>query len=181
MHPAMVMIHVWNISSTLHSILLTICLPCMTKQQTPSCSTEVIYWHEIFDCMMKVQAQLFVIFVKIQRRKGLLTRWPNTGHQLNWITVNGTLQASRVLVYWYSKLVVYVKWKTELSNAIVICKRTRQGVPSSPFLFNLLYQDMVDDISRITTGISINNVTYNIFCSLMICCHAPMHSHVCRN
>jgi len=78
----------------------------------------------------------------------------------------------RVLVYWYSTLVVYIKWNNELSDAIAICKGTRQGGLSSPFLFNLLYQDMVDEISKMTTGISINNVTYNIFCyadDLLLC------------
>ena len=70
----------------------------------------------------------------------------------------------RLLVHWYEKLVVHIKWNNEISDVIIICKGTRQGGLSSPFLFNLLYQDMVKEISNMSVGISINNVNYNAFC-----------------
>ena len=35
---------------------------------------------------------------------------------------------------------------------------------SSPFLFNIFYQDLVEKLSKCTGGILINNDTYNVFC-----------------
>ncbi len=78
----------------------------------------------------------------------------------------------RILVYWYSKLVVQIRWGDQMSDTITICKGTRQGGLSSPFLFNLLYQDMVSILSDMNAGISVNNVAYNTFCyadDLLLC------------
>ena len=54
----------------------------------------------------------------------------------------------------------------------MINKGTRQGGLSSPFLFNLMYQDIVNELSEMNVGISINNTTYNTFCyadDLLLC------------
>jgi hypothetical protein len=78
----------------------------------------------------------------------------------------------RILVFWYSKLIVYIKWGESISEAVQIRKGTRQGGLSSPFIFNLLYQDLVDILSKKDCGISINNVTYNLCCyadDLLLC------------
>ena len=50
-------------------------------------------------------------------------------------------------------------------------QRTRQGM-SSPLIFNLLYQDLVSDLSEMHCGIAINNITYNLCCyvdDLLLC------------
>ena len=55
---------------------------------------------------------------------------------------------------------------------MLINKGTRQGGLSSPFLFNLMYQDIVNELSEMNVGISINNTTYNTFCyadDLLLC------------
>jgi hypothetical protein len=70
----------------------------------------------------------------------------------------------RILLYWYARLVVQIKWGNELSGIIHIWKGTRQGGLSSPFLFNLLYQDMMSELSNMTCGISVNGITYNACC-----------------
>ena len=78
----------------------------------------------------------------------------------------------RMLIYWYMNLVVQIKWNNELSGIIMIHKGTRQGGLSSPFLFNLMYQDIVNELSDMNVGISINNTTYNTFCyadDLLLC------------
>ena len=66
----------------------------------------------------------------------------------------------RMLIYWYMNLVVQIKWNNELSGIIMINKGTRQGGLSSPFLVNLMYQDIVNELSDMNVGISINNTTY---------------------
>ena len=35
---------------------------------------------------------------------------------------------------------------------------------ASPFLFNLFYQDLVNELSQCTGGININNVSFSVFC-----------------
>ena len=70
----------------------------------------------------------------------------------------------RIIVYWYRKLTVQIKWDNILSEDIPIKKGTRQGGLSSPFLFNLFYQDMIDNLSNMQVGVSINNISYNVLC-----------------
>ena len=52
----------------------------------------------------------------------------------------------RILVYWYSILTVKIKWGDTLSESIKIEKGTRQGGLSSPFLFNIFYQEMIEEL-----------------------------------
>ena len=57
-----------------------------------------------------------------------------------------------------------VKWCRKLSTKIDVCVGTRQSGISSPFLFNIFYQDLVEKLSKCSGGILINNDTYNVFC-----------------
>ena len=78
----------------------------------------------------------------------------------------------RILIYWYSNLVVYVKWGIHVSQPINIKKGTRQGGLSSPFIFNLLYQDLVEDLSSMKCGVSLGETSYNLCCyadDLLLC------------
>ena len=68
------------------------------------------------------------------------------------------------MVHWYSSITVRIKWNDKLSDSIKVCKGTRQGGLSSPFLFNVFYQDLVNDLSNSADGIKIKNVSYNVFC-----------------
>jgi len=78
----------------------------------------------------------------------------------------------RILVFWYSKLVVFIKWGENISEAIQISKGTRQGRLFSPFIFNQLYQYLVDILLMKKCGLSINNMTYTLCCyadDLLMC------------
>ena len=70
----------------------------------------------------------------------------------------------RVMVHWYRSITVRIKWNGKLSDSIKVCKGTRQGGLSSPFLFNLFYQDLINGLSNSADGIKIKNVSYNVFC-----------------
>ena len=65
-----------------------------------------------------------------------------------------------VMHTWYSKLTVQVKWCGTLSSTIVVGVGTRQGGLSSPFLFNLFYQDLISLLSNCSGGIRIQNDTF---------------------
>ena len=64
---------------------------------------------------------------------------------------------------WYCGLYVQVKWNHKLSESIKIEKGTRQGGLTSPFLFNLFYQDLAEGLSNETGGLRIKNTSYNVF------------------
>ena len=68
----------------------------------------------------------------------------------------------RILVYWYSCLTVIIKWGNAISNPIPISIETRQGGLSSPFIFNIFYQDLVKTLSSKSCGINIDGVSYNV-------------------
>ena len=71
----------------------------------------------------------------------------------------------RVLHFWYSHMSVCIKWKSCLSEGIVIERGTRQGGLSSPILFNLFYNlGLIDTLQSISCGIHINNVNFNTIC-----------------
>jgi hypothetical protein len=70
----------------------------------------------------------------------------------------------RMLYSWYEDLKVLIKWNGKVSAPVKIEKGTRQGGLSSPFLFNLLYEDLIHQLSDIAGGIKINGLSYNVFC-----------------
>lgn len=70
----------------------------------------------------------------------------------------------RTLVCWYMDLSVRVKWGGEISHEIAISKGTRQGGLSSPFLFNVFYQGLIDRLTDSVGGIKIGDTNYNTFC-----------------
>lgn len=70
----------------------------------------------------------------------------------------------KLLYKWYSHLAVCVRWSSKIGSDIKVNKGTRQGGLSSPFLFNIFYQDLIDELSHLTGGIIIGGKSYNVFC-----------------
>ena len=68
-----------------------------------------------------------------------------------------------LLYYWYSNMNIRIRWNKVLGNTIPV-RITRQGGLSSPFLFNIFYKDLVEEIESSQCGVTINNITYNIYC-----------------
>ena len=61
----------------------------------------------------------------------------------------------RVIVHWYRSITVCIQWNGKLSDSIKVCKGTRPGGLSSPFLFNLFYQDLINELSNSADGMKI--------------------------
>ena len=69
-----------------------------------------------------------------------------------------------VMYEWYSDLTINIKWRGCYSKNIDVNIGTRQGGLSSPMLFNIFYQELIDRLSSQHCGISINKNSYNVFC-----------------
>ena len=69
-----------------------------------------------------------------------------------------------VMYEWYSDLTINIKWRGYYSKNIDVNIGTRQGGLSSPMLFNIFYQELIDRLSSEHCGISINKNSYNVFC-----------------
>ena len=67
-------------------------------------------------------------------------------------------------MFWYNILTVKIKWGNTLSESLKIDKGTRQGGLSYPFLFNIFYQEMIQELTNTKAGIVINDMSYNVFC-----------------
>ena len=65
---------------------------------------------------------------------------------------------------WYSQLTINITWRGCYSKDVVVNIGTRQGGLSSPLLFNIFYQDLIDRLSTQHCGISINKESFNVFC-----------------
>ena len=69
----------------------------------------------------------------------------------------------RILYYWYTNMRVQVKWNNRLGVPLPVEKGTRQGGLTSPLLFNIYYQRLVERLSTVKCGINIDNKMYNVF------------------
>ena len=70
----------------------------------------------------------------------------------------------RLMFVWYTNLKALIRWNNELSDEFMLCKGTRQGGLTSPFLFNLMYQELIDGLSKENGGMRVGKFSYNVFC-----------------
>ncbi len=61
-------------------------------------------------------------------------------------------------------LVICIRWNGGLSQPIKISNGTRQGGLSSPFIFNIFYQEMIENLSTMSAGVKIGSISYSVFC-----------------
>ena len=69
----------------------------------------------------------------------------------------------RLLYVWYSNIKVQIKWGN-LSDEIPVCKGTKQGGLTSPYMFNIFYMDLINILSKQQGDITIGCHKYNAFC-----------------
>ena len=70
----------------------------------------------------------------------------------------------RIMYNWYTQMTVSVKWNGCMSSPIPVERGTRQGGLSSPFLFNIFYEDLIGKLNEQNCGITIKGNNYNAFC-----------------
>ncbi len=69
----------------------------------------------------------------------------------------------RIMHVWYSNIYVNVKWPNRLSASVKLEKGTTQGGLTSPFLFNLCYPGLTQNLSNSSGGLRIKTTSYNVF------------------
>ena len=70
----------------------------------------------------------------------------------------------RLLIPWYKELKVQIKWNDIIAPPISIMTGTRQGGLSSPYLFNLFYEGVVEILQSSDRGTRMNDNNFNVFC-----------------
>ena len=70
----------------------------------------------------------------------------------------------RVLFHWYKNMYVNIKLGNILSDNIMVKRGTRQGGLTSSLLFNLFYQDLINELQLCNTGVKIGAENYNVYC-----------------
>ena len=70
----------------------------------------------------------------------------------------------KTLYSWYAEMGVHIKWQNRLGYHISVNIGTRQGGLTSSLLFNLFHEKLINKLSDSKVGVTINNVTYNVFC-----------------
>ena len=70
----------------------------------------------------------------------------------------------RLLNFWYNNTTAVIKYMGKESQSFSLKTGTRQGGLTSPFLFNLVYQDLIKELSEATCGVRIGNSSFNVCC-----------------
>ena len=70
----------------------------------------------------------------------------------------------RLLYRWYSSMYVTVRLNASLGRRLRVERGVRQGSITSPWMFNLVYQELVQRVNELNCGISIGDKRFNIFC-----------------
>ena len=70
----------------------------------------------------------------------------------------------RVMLNWYRSMRVRIKWNFNLGSEITVERGTHQGGLTSPFLFNVFYQDLITELNSECCEITIKGCNYNVYC-----------------
>ena len=71
---------------------------------------------------------------------------------------------------------VCIRWNSILGDKIQVKRGTKQGGLTSPFIFNLFYQELIENISKCNCGLTVENNSFNVICyaDMISCCLAPL-------
>ena len=68
----------------------------------------------------------------------------------------------RILIFWYSKQEICVRWHTVVSKQFTVGNGTRQGGVLSPYLFTRYIRDLLSDIESTKIGCNIGGMFINV-------------------
>ena len=87
-------------------------------------------------------------------------------HSVTFSKLDGVLPDDvwRFLYRWYSSMYVTGRLNGSLGRRLRVERGVRQGSITSPCMFNLVYQELVQRVNEMNCGISIGDKHFNIFC-----------------
>ena len=68
-----------------------------------------------------------------------------------------------LLFHSYSNMFVEVKWQDHISEPVQVKRGTKQESLTSPFCFNIFYQDLIEKLQVSNCGVKLNNKNYNCY------------------
>jgi len=68
----------------------------------------------------------------------------------------------KILAFWYSNQICFVRWNNVLSTGFKLGDGTRQGGVLSPFLFSRYIRDLLDSVAGSAVGCFIGDQCVNI-------------------
>jgi hypothetical protein len=69
-----------------------------------------------------------------------------------------------LLYTWYHNMDVSIRMNGVLGRSIRVRRGTRQGGLTSPFIFNVFYEELVDHINKSECGVSVGSNCFSVFC-----------------
>jgi len=70
----------------------------------------------------------------------------------------------RLLYRWYGSMFVSIKLNGSLGRKLKVERGVRQGGITSPWMFNIFYEDLVKNVNVMNCGLNICDKRFNIFC-----------------
>ena len=68
----------------------------------------------------------------------------------------------KLLIYWYAKQEINIRWKNIVTDSFQMRNGTRQGSALSPYLFCLYMRDVSEAVAGSRVGCHIGNISCNI-------------------
>ena len=70
----------------------------------------------------------------------------------------------RCIYNWYGEMCIHIKWCSLLGEEIPVERGTRQGTLTSPIVFNLFYEDLINELNQSNYGLTISGHNFNVIC-----------------
>ena len=70
----------------------------------------------------------------------------------------------RCIYNWYAEMCIHIKWCSLLGEEIPVERGTRQGTLTSPIVFNLFYEDLINELNQSNYGLTISGHNFNVIC-----------------
>ena len=67
----------------------------------------------------------------------------------------------RPLHVWYSNMTIKIRWNMKLLYEIIVERKMSQGGLTTPYLFNLFYQPLIESLNLCKTGITVGGCNLN--------------------
>ena len=116
------------------------------------------------DYYIKNGSHVFCCFVDFTKAFDYVDYWLLFSKLLDSSDDNKLWLCTRMLAYWYSSQLVYVRWGSVNSDYFCVMTGVRQGGILSPYLFRFYVRDIVTVITQMHVGCTVYGHMINLLC-----------------